>query len=187
MNTAVKASALGRRMRVAIVAADPTRRAALQVVVASAGHEVVASLADADVVLADGDSSEFEGHAVVTLGGAGGDHAGQLLRDADANQIDAALRAVAAGLIVRSAASAAPAFGAMDESSLQTLLTPREIDVLQAIGDGLGNKSIARRLDISPHTVKFHIESIFRKLRVRTRTEAVAKALEHRRNATFEL
>jgi len=62
----------------------------------------------------------------------------------------------------------------------RALLTPREIEVLSAIGEGLTNKSIARRLDISLHTVKFHVESLFRKLGVRTRTEALAKASERR-------
>ncbi len=52
--------------------------------------------------------------------------------------------------------------------------------MLSAVAEGLTNKSIARRLDISLHTVKFHIESLFRKLGVRTRTEAVAKASERR-------
>ena len=44
--------------------------------------------------------------------------------------------------------------------------------------DGLTNKLIARQLDISLHTVKFHVKSVFRKLEVGTRAEAVAKALE---------
>ena len=56
-----------------------------------------------------------------------------------------------------------------------------------AIGDGLTNKMIARRLDISPHTVKFHVESLLRKLGARTRAEAVAKAREHRLSNTVEL
>jgi DNA-binding CsgD family transcriptional regulator len=46
---------------------------------------------------------------------------------------------------------------------------------------------IARRLDISPHTVKFHVESLLRKLGARTRAEAVAKAREHRLSNTVEL
>ncbi|MGA7065109.1 MAG: helix-turn-helix transcriptional regulator, partial [Pseudolabrys sp.] len=54
----------------------------------------------------------------------------------------------------------------------------RELEVLSAIMDGLTNKLIARQLDISLHTVKFHVESVFRKLEVGTRAEAVAKALE---------
>lgn len=52
-------------------------------------------------------------------------------------------------------------------------LTPREIEVLQMLGSGLGNKAIAKHLHISEHTVKFHISSIFQKLGVSSRTEAV--------------
>lgn len=54
-----------------------------------------------------------------------------------------------------------------------TSLTPREIEVLQMLAEGLGNKAIARRLTISEHTVKFHIGSIFSKLNASSRTEAV--------------
>ncbi|NDJ22249.1 DNA-binding response regulator [Nostoc sp. B(2019)] len=53
-------------------------------------------------------------------------------------------------------------------------LTPREIEVLGMLGSGLGNKAIAKHLHISEHTVKFHLSSIFQKLGVSTRTEAVA-------------
>jgi two-component system, NarL family, response regulator YdfI len=53
------------------------------------------------------------------------------------------------------------------------ILTPREIEVLVQLGAGLGNKAIARNLHFSEHTVKFHISSIFQKLNVSTRTEAV--------------
>ena len=82
--------------------------------------------------------------------------------------------------VVMSDARAEAGFAAMKETDFRALLTPREIDVLNAIGEGLGNKAIARRLDISLHTVKFHIESLFRKLGVRTRTQALAKASERR-------
>ena len=75
----------------------------------------------------------------------------------------------------------------MDESDSPELLTPRELDVLHAIMDGLTNKLIARQLDISLHTVKFHVESVFRKLGVRTRAEAVAKALESARFKVIKL
>jgi Response regulator containing a CheY-like receiver domain and an HTH DNA-binding domain len=78
-------------------------------------------------------------------------------------------------------------FAPMPEPNAQTLFTPRELDVLNAIGDGLTNKMIARRLDISPHTVKFHVESLLKKLGARTRAEAVAKAREHRHRNTVEL
>jgi two-component system nitrate/nitrite response regulator NarL len=68
-------------------------------------------------------------------------------------------------------------FDQLVEENLDALLTPREIEVLSAVGEGLGNKAIARKLDISLHTVKFHLEAIFRKLGVRSRAEAVAKGL----------
>jgi DNA-binding NarL/FixJ family response regulator len=71
-------------------------------------------------------------------------------------------------------------FAAVNETERPSLLTPREVEVLAAIGEGLSNKEIARRLDISLHTVKFHIESLFRKLGARTRTQALAKAAERR-------
>jgi two-component system, NarL family, response regulator YdfI len=53
-------------------------------------------------------------------------------------------------------------------------LTPREIEVLEMLASGLANKAIATALNISDHTVKFHVSSIFQKLGVSTRTEAVA-------------
>lgn len=52
-------------------------------------------------------------------------------------------------------------------------LTPREIEVLRMMAEGLGNKEIAARLGISDHTVKFHISSILAKIGASTRTEAV--------------
>jgi DNA-binding CsgD family transcriptional regulator len=71
-------------------------------------------------------------------------------------------------------------FAAMPDPERRSLLTPREAEVLAAIGEGLANKEIARRLGISLHTVKFHIESLYRKLGARTRTQALAKAAERR-------
>lgn len=56
-------------------------------------------------------------------------------------------------------------------------LTQREVEVLQMLAQGLGNKAIASRLGISEHTVKFHIGSIFAKLNATSRTEAVTLGL----------
>ena len=56
-------------------------------------------------------------------------------------------------------------------------LTAREHDVLALVADGLGNREIAAALGISEHTVKFHLASIFGKLGVSTRTEAVQRGL----------
>jgi DNA-binding NarL/FixJ family response regulator len=94
---------------------------------------------------------------MVALGGADIDQPGLLPSDASPDQIDAALRGVAAGLVGRPVE--ADGFDAVPERSVQNLLTPREIEVLSAIAYGLSNKAIARRLSISLHTVKFHIES----------------------------
>jgi len=180
MSSVATDSVLARRLRVSISAADPARRAGLRRIIVDAGHEFVDSVEGADVALSDGDSPPIENRPCVTLGGIDAGQAAFLTRDADPRQIDAALRAVAVGLVVRSPAAAESGFAAMNESNLSTLLTPREVEVLSAIGEGLTNKLIARRLDISLHTVKFHIESLFKKLGVRTRTEAVARAAELR-------
>jgi DNA-binding NarL/FixJ family response regulator len=94
---------------------------------------------------------------------------------------------VAAGLIVRLPDAMDRGFGAMHETEAHALLTPRELEVLAALAEGMTNKAIARRLDISLHTVKFHVESVFRKLGARTRTEAAAKASERRRHETITL
>lgn len=170
-----------QRLRVAVHADDPQRRTALCKVVAEAGHIVVDLKDEADIVLADGSRPAEEARNVIGLGIADDRLRGALPRDADARQIDAAIRAVAAGLVVR-VPPRDNGFGAMRESDGQALLTPRELEVLAALAEGLTNKAIARRLDISLHTVKFHVESLFRKLGARTRTEAVAKAAERRRN-----
>jgi DNA-binding NarL/FixJ family response regulator len=56
-------------------------------------------------------------------------------------------------------------------------LTPRELEVLQLMARGLTNRQIARRLQISEHTVKFHAAAILGKLTARSRAEAVARAI----------
>jgi DNA-binding NarL/FixJ family response regulator len=56
-------------------------------------------------------------------------------------------------------------------------LTPREIDVLEGIAEGLSNKAIAERLGISDQTVKFHVASINGKLGASNRTDAVRRAV----------
>jgi DNA-binding NarL/FixJ family response regulator len=53
-------------------------------------------------------------------------------------------------------------------------LTPRESEVLQMLASGFANKTIAARLKISEHTVKFHVASILGKLGAGSRTEAVS-------------
>jgi DNA-binding NarL/FixJ family response regulator len=63
-----------------------------------------------------------------------------------------------------------------DEPMLEQL-TPRERSVLVLLADGLPNREIARELEISEHTVKFHLASIFGKLGASSRTDAVRRGL----------
>jgi ATP/maltotriose-dependent transcriptional regulator MalT len=57
-------------------------------------------------------------------------------------------------------------------------LTPREREVLTLAADGLSNREIAAELEISEHTVKFHLASVFGKLGASSRTEAVRRGFE---------
>jgi DNA-binding NarL/FixJ family response regulator len=72
-----------------------------------------------------------------------------------------------------------PASGnaADDEELVAETLTPREIDVLELVAEGLPNKAIAARLGISDQTVKFHVASIAGKLGAANRTDAVRRAV----------
>ncbi|MBP5973687.1 response regulator transcription factor [Brasilonema sp. CT11] len=96
------------------------------------------------------------------------------------SEIVAAVEAIALGLVVLHS-DTIEFLLPLKESSVRDkqttnpvqALTPREIEVLQMLGSGLSNKAIAKRLNISEHTVKFHVSSIFQKLSVSTRTEAV--------------
>ena len=178
---------LARSLRVAIAAAGEERIAALTQLLRSLGHEVVDRDEQPDAVLAHERRPEEGRYPTVLLGAADADAEGLLPENAGPAQIDAALRAVAQGLIVRFPGVRLPGFGAVQEAEARTLLTPRETQILDAIADGLTNKAIARRLGISLHTVKFHVESVFRKLGARTRTEAVARAGERRREETINL
>jgi two-component system, NarL family, response regulator YdfI len=63
------------------------------------------------------------------------------------------------------------------ESAIDEPLTAREREVLEWLAEGLSNRAIADRLDISEHTVKFHVASVYGKLGVSTRTQAVRRGL----------
>jgi DNA-binding NarL/FixJ family response regulator len=175
-------------LRVALRAADPVRRGGLAALVQGAGH--VLAEAEPDVVLLDLDDAdavpaETEAPVVVLSDRAslGRDRqlAGVLPRAVRDAALDAALRAAAAGLLVRSPAPDRPTRATPDgfqpAEEQPGLLTPREVEILGLVGEGMSNKEAARRLGISAHTVKFHLEAVFAKLGAGSRAEAVAKGL----------
>ncbi|MGH7629907.1 MAG: response regulator transcription factor [Gemmatimonadales bacterium] len=98
--------------------------------------------------------------------------------DPSSVEIGATLDAVMAGLAVLPPSVAAPARLRADRrlggDAAAQPVTRRESEILELLAAGLGNKAIATRLDISSHTVKTHVESLFEKLGVATRAEAVA-------------
>lgn len=106
---------------------------------------------------------------------------GILPQTSASSEIIAAIEAVASGLVALhpevidnlQLQKETNLYEQVDINRIQTL-TPREIQVLQMLISGLSNKVVAQQLYISEHTVKFHISSIFQKLDVSTRTEAVA-------------
>jgi DNA-binding NarL/FixJ family response regulator len=105
---------------------------------------------------------------------------GVLPRDTGAAELRAAVLAVAQGMVVLPAVAAerllAPAaqVGALGGPAGEAL-TSREREVLTLIARGLSNKLIARELNISEHTVKFHISAIFAKLGAVSRTDAISR------------
>lgn len=183
--------------RILIMAADPLARAGLAALLAHQRECVVvgqgarAEIANAvetfrpDVIVGtfdDADEVRELGAPVVALvvdenaareawtSGA----RGVLARSASADKIAAAIAAVVQGLAVFDPAFAlqiAPRVGGLIQD-----LTPRESQVLRLLAEGKSNKTIARELDISEHTVKFHVNAILGKLNAQSRTEAVVIA-----------
>jgi len=68
---------------------------------------------------------------------------------------------------------------AASAEELSETLTAREREVLDLLGHGLSNKLIGRELHISEHTVKFHISSLYTKLGVNNRAEAVSRGARY--------
>ena len=104
---------------------------------------------------------------------------GLLLRDAGGPTLLSALTSVAQGLAVLDPELSRSLFSPSAEGSPNAPasdLTRREMEVLDLVAEGLPNKTIALRLRISEHTVKFHVNSIFGKLGAQSRTEAVTRA-----------
>jgi two-component system response regulator DesR len=91
---------------------------------------------------------------------------GFVSKDLEAAEVTRAVRMVGAGMTLFPAKADQPA----------PLLSEREREVLNLIGEGCTNREIAERLYLSPHTVKEHTSGLYRKLSARNRAEAVQRA-----------
>lgn len=138
--------------------------------------DIVESLADWPALrpLVLGPIAEVERLAVGLHGRAWG----YATREASADLLASALRAVATGLVAIEATlserllTPLPASRTADSPEPVEELTRRESEVLELVAAGLANKMIANRLKISEHTVKFHVAAILAKLGAASRTEA---------------
>ncbi len=104
--------------------------------------------------------------------------AGYLLKNTGREEFIKALELVAGGkAYVQGDVSGTLIEQVTDPEAAQPRLSGREREILQLISEGLENKQIARRLDVSEATVKSHVKGIFSRLDVRSRAEAVAVGL----------
>ncbi|MFL5583127.1 MAG: LuxR C-terminal-related transcriptional regulator [Gemmatimonadaceae bacterium] len=128
------------------------------------------------VLLADADALSLRD----LLAGDGRAGIAVLPRAATPAEIVAAVDAAAAGLVALAPEAAerllaaAPASRRAPPGAGGVPLSPREVEILGLLAEGLGNKVVAARLGISEHTVKTHVTSILEKLGAGTRAEAVA-------------
>jgi DNA-binding NarL/FixJ family response regulator len=112
---------------------------------------------------------------------------GYLTKDRAAEDVVQAVRAAHAGetllprsVIVEIARRVAAARERGDERRMVEPLTPRELEVLRALTDGLSTPEICDKLFIAPNTLRTHVQNIMGKLRVHSKLEAVAFALRYR-------
>jgi len=108
---------------------------------------------------------------------------GYITKDAEPDRLCDAIRAVAKGGSYLDSSLAGVVIGQLGRKHERRdmnrrQLTQRESVVLQALADGKRNKEIATQMAITERTVKYHITSVFQKMRVRSRTEAVRLAVE---------
>ena len=120
-------------------------------------------------------TSVLEGASVVEAIRAGA--IGYLLKDSQAATLRAAIKAAAAGQVHISPRASASLLGAVRLPERPEPLTPREMDVLRLLAQGLSNKEIARTLHLVEETVKDHVRHILAKLGVKSRTQAVLAAI----------
>ncbi len=180
-------AAPGAIPRVALRVTDPLRRRQLERDLDGITH----AEAEADVLLVQlapgtlpsADIVSFDGPLLILTDdpaiAADTSLAGVLPSATLTTRLTAAIAALNEGLAVRLPGQPDGRGFAPSDTTNRPLLTPRELEVLALVGEGMSNKTIARRLNISAHTVKYHLEAVFAKLAVRSRAEAVTRGLRH--------
>jgi DNA-binding NarL/FixJ family response regulator len=109
---------------------------------------------------------------------------GYLLKDAAPDELLRGIRAAAAGEAPLAPRAATELLAERRDVRPATELTPREREVLVMVAEGLPNKLIARRLEISEKTVKAHLTRVFERIGVTDRTQAALWAERHRLGAS---
>lgn len=195
-------------VRVWVISEDPWARAGLATLLAGQGLEVVgqspgeveasgelpdvivwdwavqnektlaslAGLSDVGVPVLALLNDETEAARVLSAGAQG-----ILLREDEPQTLSVAVRALAQGLMVLEPRLSSLLAFPQPQGEIEPLgeaLTPRELQVLHLLAEGLSNKQIAKRLEVSEHTAKFHVAAILSKLGVESRTEAAVRAVQ---------
>jgi len=137
-------------------------------------RRIRATYEDVEVVALTSFAEEERVHAALEAGASG-----YLLKDADANEVAAAIRAAHRGELQLNPAVARRLMTSLRTPSndLEAELTSRELDILALVGAGKANKQIAAELGISERTARTHVSNILRKLGLSSRTQAALWAV----------
>jgi DNA-binding NarL/FixJ family response regulator len=132
-----------------------------------ATRQVTSTGADARIVMLTSFNEQSKVVAAVEAGAVG-----YILKDAEPERLLDAIRAAAAGGAPLDPRAATALLAPRSQAPAVADLTPRELDVLRLVAEGLASKQIARRLDISEKTVKAHLTHVYQRLGVSDRTQA---------------
>lgn len=191
-------------LRLLVVGEDGLARAGLRALAEAAGLHVAADGPPAELDDVSGDEADAAVWEIGARGGFDGlrslsgrlpvvsvlwseDQAGEalaagaraiLMRDRIEERLLPAVTAAVAGLVTLDEGLAESVLRPRSANAppLAEPLTPREVEVLQLLAEGLTNRRIGERLRISEHTAKFHVNAILGKLGAQSRSEAVAQA-----------
>lgn len=139
---------------------------------ATAAREILARVPDAKILLLTGSEDRAALTAAVDAG-----CVGYLEKTNALDKLVAAVHAAAAGEVVLSPDELGRVAARRDAVGVgASRLTPRELEILDLLGEGLSNQAIADRLTLSINTVRTHVQTVLTKLRAHSKLEAVAIA-----------